>query len=129
MNYRSADYAKAYRREHPLAIWFSIGIAFIGLVTILFPDSVEQSAVTLALPELVRKLFNVFYATGGLFATIGLLRIRHSLEAAGMALLASTLFVQWASIIYLRPTSIISAFFVLTLAIGCGRRAWILSFP
>lgn len=125
--FRRDDYRQIYRHEHPLAIWFTAGIAFTGFLTLFFPDAVESSATYLALPEWLRYAFNICYFAGGTAACAGLVTARHPLEAAGMALLASALLTQYASIIYVRPPSIWAATFVLTLAIGCGRRAWVLA--
>lgn len=126
-SFRRDDYARLYRRDHPLAIWFCLGIAFIGLLTLIFPDAVEQSATSLALGETLRKLFYVCYALGGTLGALGLLSVRHRLEAAGMAMLASTMTVQFVAIVYVRPAAWAPSLFVLALAIGCGTRAWLLS--
>lgn len=124
---RRSDYARLYRRMHPLAIWFSLGISFIGFVTLVFPSAAEQSSTTAAIPSDVLKLFNLAYFAGGAIALLGLLRVVHRLEAAGMAILSSVLFIQWASILVVRPSAWLTATFVLALAIGCGRRCWILA--
>lgn len=126
MQYRHADYARTYRREHPLAIWFSLSIAFIGLVLLVDPDQGTQSATAQALPELLLKAFNLGYFVGGAFASYGLIRVVHRAEAAGMAVLSSVLATQYVSIIYVLPSAWLTATFVAGLAIGCGRRAWTL---
>lgn len=125
MSLSSKEYRRLYRREHPLALWFTLGVAFAGLVALIAPETVETSATYLALPEWLRNVFNVSYAVGGLVSFFGILRVRHNIEAAGEAILASALVTQFLSVLYVHPT--ISASFILFLAIGCARRSIILS--
>jgi hypothetical protein len=127
MGVRHEDYARAYRREHPLAIWFCLSIAFIGIVTLLAPSQAGTSATSMALPPALLKAFNLGYFIGGALAAYGLIRAVRRAEAAGMAILSSVLLTQYVSIIYVLPSAWLTGTFVLSLAIGCGRRAWILT--
>lgn len=122
-------YARTYRRTHAVEISLALGIAFAGLLTLLFPSTVQQSATYLALPELLRTAFNIAYTLGGLLTLYGLLRPKpyeHTFEAAGYGLLSSALGVQWASIVYVAPDTWPSSLFILILAVGCGVRGHVL---
>ncbi len=119
---------RAYLRSHPLAFWFSLGIAVTVTVAIVDPSTVQETAITLVLPDWLETIFRWSYLVGGYMATIGLLFAKPRIEAAGMALLASGLLVQLATIMYLSPElGWPSAPFLLTLAIGTGSRAYYLA--
>lgn len=128
--YRHDDYKRIYRREHPIAIWLTLGIAVTGFVALLFPDTVNQTAISLALPHWLRQMFYLSYTVGGTVAAIGLLTVNHKFEAAGLTLLASALLAQYIAVVYtaldISPRSVWSSTFVLALAIGCGSRALLL---
>lgn len=122
----NGTYKRFYRRQHPLAICLSLSIAIIGIATLLDPGVASSSATYAALPEWLRRAFNVTYALGGGLAFAGLIRVSHRTEAAGMAILASGLLVQWAAVMYVLPVTWVTASFILALAVGCAGRVWVL---
>lgn len=112
-----------YVYSHPLALWFSIGIAWAGAVNIFLPNLVEESFVSLALPDWLVIAFNAVWMIGGLCGAIGILRGRRNVEAAGMSLLSSGMFVYFIAALSIRSSAAVTGIFILTLAIGCALRA------
>lgn len=120
---RRGDHRRAYRRAHPLTFWLALGVAVVGVVALVFPATVEQTATSAALPAWLRSLFDVIYAGGGAASAFGVHRARRDFEAAGLSLLAGALAAQFAAVVYVRPAGAPPATFILTLAIGCALRA------
>jgi hypothetical protein len=113
-----------YISEHPVVFWFSIGICFAGFTSLVAPQFTEQSSASLLLPDWLRATFNVTYAAGGFGSVFGIIRGWRKIEAAGMALLASGLLTNFIVFSWVVPSGLVSAAFLLTLAIGCAQRSW-----
>lgn len=114
---------RQYLFAHPLAIWFSIGVTITGMVALAFPHLADQSAVSLALPDWLEKIFNILLTIGGFMSTLGIVSGKPKYEAAGMALLSGAFLSFFSSIIYLRVNNVASAVFLFTLAVGCAQRS------
>ena len=128
MEIRSSDIRHSYLREHPLALWFSIGAIVTGLPLLVAPFLADSSSALELLPPWAIFLWAASYALGGLLSLIGMVKLKPRLEAAGMTLLASALSVTVISIIAARgPGALLSVAFLLTLAIGCASRAYFLT--
>jgi hypothetical protein len=119
---RSEDRRRAYVRAHPVALWLSVGFAVAGAIQALDSSLAGQSAAELALPHWLHVLYGLVYSVGGFLSAFGIARYRRNLEAAGMAMMASGLVVQFLSIIYVLPGSALAAIFLPTLAIGFALR-------
>lgn len=115
---------RPYARAHPLAPVISVGLLVGGLINLLAPELVEETASALVLPELVLLLFNLTWAVGGAAGTIGFFRGWPRIEAAGMALIAGGLGAYYAAIVTLRSTTALTGLFIGLLAVGCALRAW-----
>jgi len=115
---------RAYVRAHPLAPVISLGILLGGLVNLLAPELVEETASAIVLPEYVLLLFNLVWTIGGAAGTIGFIRGWSRIEGAGMALIAGGLGAYYTAIITLRSTTALTGLFIGLLAVGCGLRAW-----
>lgn len=114
-------------RAHPHGYAIAVGVLVAGVVGILFPGTIEETATSLALPEWLRTLFEICWATGGALATIGIARGYRGIEAGGMGLLATALFVDYLAFIYIRPAAAVSGLFVLILAIASAERSYFLA--
>lgn len=114
---------RAYVSSHPLALCVAIGFAFSGLVNLLFPGLVRESAVSIALPETPYYAFSLVWAVGGVCAAWGLLRGIRDLEAAGDVLLATALVVNYISVVWVRATTALAAVFLIFMALGFLLRA------
>lgn len=113
-----------YLADHKLALWFSIAVMVAGLFYLLTPTLVAESAVSRVLPHGLKLLFSFNYALGGILSVYGLVRGRPKPEAAGMALLASALLVQFGAAFYLLGIHVIgSTSIILLFAIGCWQRS------
>lgn len=119
---------RAYLRNHPLAFWLSFGIALVGFVAFAFPNTITETAVSLALPDWLKHAFYIMFFVGGMVSTYGIVRGKGRLEAAGMILLGTTLLANFLVVVYIKFDAIGQSLFVLTLAIGCFQRGWLLSF-
>jgi hypothetical protein len=93
-----------------------------GLVNLLFPEAVQETSASLALPAALFYAFSASWAVGGSCAAWGLLRGVRNLEAGGMALLASALLVDYITVVSVRATSALSSVFIVFLALGCALR-------
>lgn len=114
---------RAYLASHPLGFCIALGLAVSGLVNVLFPDAVQDTAASLALPPILYYAFSATWAVGGTCAALGLLRGLRNLEAGGDVLLASSLLVNYISVVWVRTTSALAAVFVLFMAVGFALRA------
>ena len=112
-------------RMHPLAFWFSLGVLLTGILQIVHPST--DSAAAAALPDALHTIFNVVWILGGLFACFGILRGKARYEAAGMILMGTSFAVYFLILVRVLPTSLWSAAFIVTIAIGCLRRAFALA--
>jgi hypothetical protein len=125
---RRADARRIYIREHPLALWFSIGAMLTGLPLLLAPYLGNGSAALEALPPWAVTLWAASYALGGGLSVYGMAHLRVRFEAAGMALLASALSVTVVAILMARGIgSLLSVAFLATLVIGCASRTFFLA--
>jgi hypothetical protein len=115
---------RAYIASHPVVFWFCLGMMLVGALSLIDPSLTDQSATAQLLPDWVRKVFNVTYMIGGGASAIGIARGMLKLEAAGMALLATGLLVNFIVYVWLVHASAVSGVFILTLAIGCAQRSW-----
>jgi hypothetical protein len=113
---------RPYVSAHPLALWLSLGIAFVGAFNLLFPGLSESSA-SLVYPGWLLIAFNATWFIGGTASAFGLLRAHRRFEAAGMCLLSSGMATVYVSASYLIPYAWATSMFVLFLAVGCGFRA------
>jgi cation transport ATPase len=114
---------RAYFSSHPLGFCVAVGFAISGLVNLLFPHLVRESAVSLALPVGLYYAFSLTWAAGGVCAAWGLLRGVRNLEAGGDVLLATALLVNYISVIWVRASSGLSAIFLIFMALGFLLRA------
>lgn len=121
---RREDIAKAYRRDHPLALWFAGSVALVAVLALIAPDSASQSPQTLALSKATRILFYIVWTLGGVLAFAGLWRGTFRLEAAGMALLGGSFLAYALIIIALLGPGRSSYVFLLGLGFGCLHRSW-----
>lgn len=113
-------------RAHPHAYGIAVGVFLTGLVAILDPSSIEETATSLSLPGWLRTAFEVCWVLAGGLAAFGIARGHRGSEAAGMMLLATALFVDFCAFVYLRPLSAISGGFVLALSLTSLARAFFL---
>jgi hypothetical protein len=121
---RRGDLARIYRREYPVALFFSIGIFLIGAITLIAPEVAQESPIAIALPEWARKVFYAAWVIAGGTSTVGIWRARLDLEAAGMTLTSSALFAYFTALAGVGVLPVGSALFILSLAAGCGWRAY-----
>lgn len=122
--YRQSDLRRAYRRDHPLALWFAGSIALVAMLALPVPASVDESPQALALSFALRQTFYVVWFLGGTLAVVGLWRGSFKLEAAGMALLGFSFLAYVAIIISLLGPARGSYVFLAGLAGGCLHRSW-----
>jgi len=116
---------RAYISSHPLALWFSIGFGLVGILALLFPGSIEQTAASTTLPAWLTKVLYITFAVGGISSVFGIVRGRPDFEALGMSLFSSGLIVNFiaiASLAGLGAVSLTGAVFLVALAIGCFGR-------
>jgi hypothetical protein len=113
---------RAYVVAHPLALWFSLGVAFAGGFNLFFPHLSESSA-SFIYPEWLIIAFDLTWLIGGLTSAYGLLRGKRRFEAFGMSLLAGGMATIYVSAATLIPYAWATSMFVLFLAIGCAFRA------
>jgi hypothetical protein len=120
---------RPYLRSHPLAAWFAVAIFLAGLIGLLFPETVSQTAASLLLPDWLETTFRWFYLVAGAAATWGIVRGRANLEAAGWTLVTSVLAAQIVTLLFLTQDAAIVANLVTlaALALGTGMRAWFLA--
>lgn len=119
------DRQKPYVMAHPLAYWFALGVALTGLLSLL--GLTAQSSNSLTLPDWLQTMFQVTWFVGGLASVIGISTGKARYEAAGMTLIAVGLVVLLATTLHLsrdRIHDLAGLSFIVTLAIGCGLRAW-----
>lgn len=115
---------RAYVRSHPLGLAVAVGIMLSGAIGLLFPESVQESAPALVLPDALLVSFNVVWAVGGGLASFGLIRGSRDAEVPGLALIAGGLSAYYIVVVSIRPTAALQALFIGALAIGCAVRAW-----
>ncbi len=121
---------EAYVRDHPVALWFSIGILLTGLAQVFIPGASETTATSLAFPDWLETVFSATWIIGGALGAVGMLRGRAKLEASGFALLATGLTLDLIALIYLAyavtpalPLRVAPVAFLVALAIGFWQRA------
>ena len=112
-------------RAHPLAFWFSLGVVLSGVVAFVHPAA--NGAPGLALPDVLLAVFQASWTGGGALGVFGITRGKARYEAAGMTLLSASFIAYFLSIVYVLPASAWSGGFIVAIAIGCGRRAWMLT--
>src|SRR3954469_8574747 len=110
---------------HPLAFWFSLGVVLSGLVA--FSHPAYGGAPGAALPTWLPKVFNACWTVGGGFSVFGITPGKSRYEAAGMALLSTSFITYFLSIAYIVPSSAWTGGFLISIAIGCARRAYCLA--
>lgn len=114
-------YRRQYVRSHPLAVWFSLGIALYGGITLI---ANPMTAPSTTLPDWQLITFRVTWLVGGVLAWYGINRGRSKPEAAGMVLLATGLIVNFLAVMHLNvELGWPAGLFLVPLAIGCVRRA------
>lgn len=121
---RRDDLRRTYRREHPVALFFALGVALAGAGALVYPAGADQSAVSVALPDWLRHIFDLIYLVGGSLAAGGIGRRHRRSEAAGLILIAAGLAAQFSAVLYVRPQASVSATFIASTALGCTLRAW-----
>lgn len=114
---------RAVVQHHPLAVWFSLGIALYGAAALLFDPT---TATSVAFPEWQRIAFEVVWFIGGSQSFYGINRGKARWEASGMMLIGTGLIVNFLATVRVLPAAAWSGLFTLTLAIGCLRRGMIL---
>lgn len=114
---------RAYFESHPLGFCVAVGFAISGVINIAFPHLVRESAVSIALPWTLYYVFSVMWAVGGCASSWGLLRGVRNLEAGGDVLIATTLVVNYISVVWVRTTTALAALFLVFLALGFLLRA------
>lgn len=115
---------RKYLAAHPIALWLSLAIAVSGAIQLVRPELVASSPVALALPEWLRLIFASVYLIAGLACVFGLVRGRPKWEAAGDALVASVLVVQFAAALHLFGTDVIgTALVTALLGVGFAQRS------
>lgn len=112
-----------YIMTHPLAFWFSLGIFFVGLITLLYPHLGDETALSIVLPDWLETLLRIGFVLGGGFSVVGIVSGKSKFEAAGMAILSSDMITNFLVVVDLRPNNAATAFFLITLAIGCAQRS------
>lgn len=118
------EFKRAYRRDHPLALWFSASVALVAAQAIFFPESQSQSPQTLALSENMRTIFYWTWLIGGGMAAIGLWYAHFKAEAAGMALIGFSFLAYGVIIIGLLGLTRGSWIFLFGLGFGCIHKSW-----
>lgn len=113
---------RTYIASHAVLFWLCVGLFVAGASSLIFPDSVQQSSTSLALPEWLRIGFQVSYTLGAAMALYGLIRGEARVEAAAQMLLGSSFLIDYAAIVHLAPDAWIAGLFIVSLAIGCLRR-------
>lgn len=121
---RREDFRRAYRRDHPLALWFAGSVAAVAVAAILAPGSASQSPQSLALSDGLRQVFYLIWCAGGVLSVVGLWRAHFKLEAAGMSLLGGSFLAYASIIIALLGVSRSSWVFLLGIGLGCCHRSW-----
>lgn len=106
----------------------ALGIFIGGLLGVVAPELVRESAPSLVLPEWVLLAFNICWMVGGGTAFVGMVRGIVALHMPGMALIAGGLISYWAIIATIRGWGALTAVFILLLGIGCGLHAAYLYF-
>jgi hypothetical protein len=117
-----ANTQRAYISSHPLALRFSLGLFIVGLVSLVAPQTIEQTATSMALPEWLQIGFRLTWTLGGAASVWGIIRGRRAFEAAGMTLIATGLAIDYLAIVSVRWQSALPGLFILFLAEGCFQR-------
>lgn len=115
---------RAYARAHPVTLWFAIGVALTGAVSLIAPSLTTGTSAVL--PEFLQVIFNAAWVLGGGAGALGIMRAKAAIEAAGMTLISAAL-LAFTALILSVVGFVASAVFVGALAIGTGLRARILS--
>ena len=116
-----APHRREYVRAHPVVLWFSIGVALVGLLSLVAPSTTTGTAAVL--PDWTRVVFNACWLIAGTTSVAGILRGYPQAEAAGMVGLCSGLSAYCVLIVEAIGVNT-SVLFVGALAVGCGVRAW-----
>jgi len=114
---------RAYVRSHRLGICVSLGILVGGLINLLTPELVEESAPVLVLPRIVLLIFNLTWVVGGALSAIGALRGARHIEIPGLSLVAGGLLAYYVTAITVRSTTALTAIFIALLAVGFAGHA------
>jgi hypothetical protein len=112
---------RAYVRAHPVVLWFSIGVALVGLLALVAPSTTTGTAAIL--PDWTRVVFNACWLVAGTASAVAIVRGYPQAEAAGMVGLCSGLAAYCVLIVEAIGVNT-SVLFVASLAVGCGLRAW-----
>ena len=118
---RVAEHRRAYVRAHQVVLWFSIGVALVGLLSLVAPSTTTGTAEVL--PEWTQAAFNICWLIAGTTSAAGITRGYPQAEAAGMVGLSSGLTAYCVLIVEAIGVNT-SVLFVASLAVGCGLRAW-----
>lgn len=119
---------RPYLRSHPLAYFFTLGIALTGMLSLL--GFTQQDSAALVLPDWLQTGFQICWSVGGAASFFGIASRRRAFEALGAVFIGGGLLVLTATILYLDPTTqrVASLAFVIALSIGCFLRAAHLAF-
>lgn len=110
---------RAYLRAHWVGLGVAFGVCLSGLIGLLAPATVEQSAAAIVLPDWVVTLLNISWAIGGAVATAGILRGNRQLHVPGMSLIGGGLVAYYSAIITLRPEAALQVVFIPMLGVSC----------
>lgn len=95
---RRSDIRRAYIGEHPWAFCIALGAFVAGVLLAVLPLE-NEAALFVYLPEWAERVWAVSTATAGALVVVGMYRLRPPIEAAGLVLLAGTLFVGVAALV------------------------------
>lgn len=101
----------------------AVGIFLGGLIGLLAPEAVQESAPSLVLPDWVLIFFNCVWVIGGGLSMVGLVRGNREIEIPGMILIAGGLGSYYVVVVSIRATAALTALFIALLALGCLGRA------
>lgn len=110
---------RAYLRSHWVGLSVALGVCLSGLIALVAPEVVEQSASAVVLPSWVVTLLNVTWMIGGGTAAAGLLRGNRQLHVPGMSLIGGGLLAYYSAIVALRPEAALQVIFIPILGAGC----------
>jgi hypothetical protein len=110
---------RAYVRSHWVGLSVAVGVCLSGLIGLIAPEAVEQSASAVVLPRWAVTMLNVSWVVGGASASVGLLRGNRQLHVPGMSLIGGGLLAYYSAILALRPEAAWQVVFIAILGVGC----------
>lgn len=120
----------AYFASQFLAFCIGLAAFFFGLLAFVVPDhTVDGSALGGFTPQSLHLVWPALHCIGGGMLAYGIARIRYQFEAAGAAMLASTIAFDGAAIIYARGWAVgsVSVSILFAIVVGLLGRVWILT--